>query len=192
MLRRARQQEQTRPYRIASATEGSLESSRRKIGVLTGSSTFAPFVMNASQILFAAPKYPNLIAVPADACIYRRRVNVQNFFIVHSPVVDICKVQHRVRFGALLPKYVQTGQFSTHWNRTQSSQSRIAFFIPRQPVYRVTFGERSLRYNATDIPGASYKYPHFAPSCFSPGWTSSGLYTSSGGNNKTSLSSLTD
>src|SRR6267142_869959 len=55
-------------YRVASATAGSLESSRRKIGVFTGSSTFEPLVMNASQSLFAAPKYPNPIAVPADAC----------------------------------------------------------------------------------------------------------------------------
>src|SRR5258706_15435788 len=55
-------------YRVASATEGSLESSRRKIGVFTGSSTSEPLVMNASQSLFAAPKYPKPIAVPADAC----------------------------------------------------------------------------------------------------------------------------
>src|SRR3984893_18761036 len=55
-------------YRVASATEESLESSRRKIGVFTGRSTFEPFVMNASQSLFAAPKYPNPIAVPTDAC----------------------------------------------------------------------------------------------------------------------------
>ncbi len=55
-------------YGVASAHEGSLESSRRKIGVFTGSSTFEPLVMNASQSLFAAPKYPNPIAVPADAC----------------------------------------------------------------------------------------------------------------------------
>src|ERR1700687_1065056 len=55
-------------YRVASATEGSLESSRRKTGVFTGSSTFEPLVMNALQSLFAAPKYPNPIAVPADAC----------------------------------------------------------------------------------------------------------------------------
>jgi hypothetical protein len=54
-------------YRVASATEGSLESSRRKIGVFTGCSTFEPLVMNASQSLFAAPKYPNPIAVLADA-----------------------------------------------------------------------------------------------------------------------------
>jgi hypothetical protein len=39
----------------------------RKIGVPAGSSTFEPFVMNASQSFFAAPKYPNPIAVPTDA-----------------------------------------------------------------------------------------------------------------------------
>jgi hypothetical protein len=45
-----------------------LESSRKKIGVWADSSTFDPFVMNASQSLFAAPKYPNPMAVLADAC----------------------------------------------------------------------------------------------------------------------------
>src|SRR5258706_15662874 len=49
-------------YRVASATEGSLESSRRKIGLFTGRSTFEPLAMNASQSLFAAPNYPNPIA----------------------------------------------------------------------------------------------------------------------------------
>src|ERR1700730_7441705 len=55
-------------YRVASATEESPESSRRKIGVCPGRSTFEPLVMNASQSLFAAPKYPTPIAVPTDAC----------------------------------------------------------------------------------------------------------------------------
>ena len=46
-------------------------------------------------------------------------------------------------------------------SRAQCSQFRIAFFTPRQPGYGVTFGQRSLRDNATDIPGRpSYKYPH--------------------------------
>ena len=53
---------------VASATDGSPESRRRKIGVFTGSSTFEPLVMNALQSPFAAPKYPNPIAVPTDAC----------------------------------------------------------------------------------------------------------------------------
>src|SRR6202011_34871 len=55
-------------YRVARSADGSLVSSRRTIGVFTGSSTFEPLVMNASQSLFAAPKYPNPIAVLADAC----------------------------------------------------------------------------------------------------------------------------
>src|ERR1700682_3939530 len=55
-------------YRVASAIEGSSELICRKIGVPAGSSTFEPFVMNASQSFFAAPKYPNPIAVPTDAC----------------------------------------------------------------------------------------------------------------------------
>src|SRR6267143_862096 len=68
-IRRARGSQNTPGgYRVASGTEGSLESSRRKIGVFTGSSTFEPLVRNASQSLFAAPKYPNPIAVAADAC----------------------------------------------------------------------------------------------------------------------------
>src|SRR5258708_8621942 len=41
---------------------------RKKIGVWTGSATFEPLVRNALQSLFAAPKYPNPIAVPTDAC----------------------------------------------------------------------------------------------------------------------------
>jgi len=68
-IRRARGSQNTPGgYRVPSATEESLESSRRKNGVFAGSSTFEPLVMNASQSLFAAPKYPNPIAVPADAC----------------------------------------------------------------------------------------------------------------------------
>jgi hypothetical protein len=68
-IRRARASKNTfGGYRVASATEESLESSLKAIGVFTGSSTFEPFVMNASQSLFAAPKYPNPIAVPTDAC----------------------------------------------------------------------------------------------------------------------------
>jgi hypothetical protein len=55
-------------YLVALATVGSSESTRTRIGVCTGSSTFEPLVMKASQILFAAPKYPNPIAVPTDAC----------------------------------------------------------------------------------------------------------------------------
>src|SRR5258708_3084649 len=55
-------------YRVASDTEVASESSRRTIGVFTGNSTLEPLVMNASQSLFAAPKYPNPIPVPADAC----------------------------------------------------------------------------------------------------------------------------
>jgi len=55
-------------YRVARAAEVASESSRRTIGVFTGNSTFEPFVMNASHSLFAAPKYPNPIAVLADAC----------------------------------------------------------------------------------------------------------------------------
>src|SRR6267143_1625529 len=68
-IRRARgSQNPPGGYRVPSATEASLESSRRKKGVFAGSLTFEPLVMNASQSLFAAPKYPNPIAVPADAC----------------------------------------------------------------------------------------------------------------------------
>ena len=55
-------------YRVASAAEVASESSRSTIGVFTGNSTFEPFVMNASHSLVAAPKYPNPIAVLADAC----------------------------------------------------------------------------------------------------------------------------
>ena len=68
--RRARKPARNTPggYRVASATEVASESSRRTIGVFTGNSTFEPLVMNASQSLFAAPKYPNPIAVLADAC----------------------------------------------------------------------------------------------------------------------------
>src|SRR6266436_8729431 len=55
-------------YRLASASVGLLESRRKKIGVCAGSSTFEPLVRNALQSLFAAPKYPNPIAVPTDAC----------------------------------------------------------------------------------------------------------------------------
>src|SRR6266403_5043892 len=55
-------------YRVSRATVGSLESKRKEIGVFSGRSTFEPLAINASQILFAAPKYPKPIAVPADAC----------------------------------------------------------------------------------------------------------------------------
>src|ERR1700730_12539423 len=48
--------------------EVSLESMRRTIGVYAGSSTFEPLAMNALSSFLAAPKYPNPIAVPADAC----------------------------------------------------------------------------------------------------------------------------
>jgi hypothetical protein len=47
-------------YRVASATEVASESSRRTIGVFTGNSTFEPFVMNASNSLFAA----SLVRIP--------------------------------------------------------------------------------------------------------------------------------
>src|SRR5258706_13158857 len=68
-IRRARgSKKRTGGYGVARATVGSSESSRTRIGVCTGNSTFEPLVMNASQSLFAAPKYPNPIAVPTDAC----------------------------------------------------------------------------------------------------------------------------
>src|SRR5712664_3178950 len=68
-IRRARgSKKHTGGYGVARATVGSSESSRTRIGVCTGNSTFEPLVMNASQSLFAAPKYPNPIAVPTDAC----------------------------------------------------------------------------------------------------------------------------
>src|SRR5258708_23481401 len=54
-------------YRVASATEGSLESSRRKIGVFTGRSTIEPLVMNSPQRLFSSPKYPKPISLPTDS-----------------------------------------------------------------------------------------------------------------------------
>ena len=45
-----------RSYGISLATVGSLESKRNEIGVFSGRSTFEPLAINASQILFAAPK----------------------------------------------------------------------------------------------------------------------------------------
>src|ERR1700731_3104452 len=66
-IRRARGRN-TRGYLVSSASGGSSESSRTKIGVFTGSSTFEPLVMKASQSFFAAPKYPNPFLVPPEAC----------------------------------------------------------------------------------------------------------------------------
>jgi len=71
----ARQQEHTRPLSRCERYAGSLESSRRKIGVFTGSSTFEPLVMNASQSLFAAPKYPTRLPCPQMPALRRHRAS---------------------------------------------------------------------------------------------------------------------
>jgi hypothetical protein len=116
-------------YRVARATEVASESSRRTIGVFTGNSTFEPFAMNASHSLFAAPKYPNPIAVLADACAAPAPSKPKPFR--PSPDLD-----HAVFCVEVMSATPLDGPISEAGARSRAKVEVVALISPSLPTFR--------------------------------------------------------
>src|SRR4029077_19607950 len=115
-------------YRVASATEGSSESSLRAIGAFTGRSTFERFVINTPQSLCAAPKYPTPIAVLAEACAAPARSKPKPFR--PSPDRDhavFCRVESETALD---------GPMSETGARTRAKAEVVALISPSLPTSR--------------------------------------------------------